>query len=81
MLPSPSLMYPAKGLRPSLRAWRSNERNSFLARLSIGTLDQFGLGFVELGRVERDGRLLLHGRSDGPNEALWSSARGRWKLR
>ena len=32
MLPSPSLMYPAKGLRPSLRAWRSNERNSFLAR-------------------------------------------------
>ncbi len=51
MLPSPSLMYPAKGLRQSLRAWRSNERNSFLAVLSIGPFDQFGLDVGKLCRV------------------------------
>ena len=56
----PSMMYPARGLRPSLRAWCSNERNSFLARLSILRLDPLDQLGLDGGNVRHSILLPLH---------------------
>ncbi len=42
----PLLEISREELAPVLAAWRSNERNSFLAGLSIGPFEQFGFNSV-----------------------------------